>query len=168
MTRPAGFHHVVYACKDVDATHHFYEDLMGFRLIHTEIKQIGKGFFRHFFYDVGAGSCLAFFDVHGVGEQDGWSTAVSTGCGLPVWVNHVAFQADLERQEEVRKRMEDAGIALHMEVDHDIFYSLYWIDPNGIMVEFCRDTRGIEADPERARSLLHETTPTDESTIVEG
>lgn len=168
MTRPAGFHHVVYACKDVDATHHFYEDLMGFRLIHTEIKQIGEGFFRHFFYDVGAGSCLAFFDVHGVGEQDGWSAAVSTGCGLPVWVNHVAFQADLERQEEVRKRMEDAGIALHMEVDHDIFYSLYWIDPNGIMVEFCRDTRGIEADPERARSLLHATTPTDESTIVEG
>jgi len=168
MTRPAGFHHVVYACKDVDATHHFNEDLMGFQLIHTEIKRVGEGFFRHFFYDVGGGSCLAFFDVHGVGEQPDWSAAVSTGCGLPDWVNHVAFQADIERQEEVRTRMEAAGVALHMEVDHDIFYSLYWIDPNGIMVEFCRDTRGIEADPERARSLLHATTPTDESTIVEG
>jgi hypothetical protein len=64
--------------------------------------------------------------------------------------------------------MEIEGIELHMEVDHGIFYSLYWIDPNGIMVELARDTRGIKADPERARSLLHATTPTNESTIVEG
>jgi catechol 2,3-dioxygenase-like lactoylglutathione lyase family enzyme len=30
---PVGVHHVAYACKDIDATHHFYEDLMGFRLV---------------------------------------------------------------------------------------------------------------------------------------
>ncbi|MCP4225159.1 MAG: hypothetical protein GY773_17620, partial [Actinomycetia bacterium] len=36
MAEP-GFHHVAYACRDVDATHHFYEDLMGFPLVHTEI-----------------------------------------------------------------------------------------------------------------------------------
>ena len=108
------------------------------------------------------------YDVHDVGEEPDWSTAISTGCGLPVWVNHVAFHADAEKQEEVRARMEAEGIELHMECDHGIFYSLYWVDPNGIMVELSRDTRGITADPERARSLLHATTPTDESTIVKG
>ncbi|MAG33074.1 MAG: glyoxalase [Deltaproteobacteria bacterium] len=168
MPRPGGFHHVALACKDIDATHHFYEDLMGFPLVYTEIKRVGAGFFRHFFYDTGDGSCLAFFDVHDVGEEPDWSTAVSTACGLPVWVNHVAFCADAEKQEEVRARMEIEGIPLHMEVDHEIFYSLYWVDPNGIMVELARDTRGIKADPERARSLLHATRPTNESTIVEG
>ena len=168
MPGPGGFHHVVYSCKDVDATHHFYEDLMGFQLVHTEIKQVGAGYFRHFLYDIGAGCYLAFFDVHDVGEELDWSTAVSTGCGLPVWVNHVSFKADADRQEEVRAKMEAEGIPLHMEVDHEIFYSLYWVDPNGIMVELCRDTRGISADPELARSLLHATEPTDESLIVEG
>ena len=33
-------HHVAYATRDVDATTHFYEDLMGFPLVHTEVQAI--------------------------------------------------------------------------------------------------------------------------------
>ena len=68
------------------------------------------GFFRHTFYDLGDGTCIAFFDVHNVGEKEGWSTAISKGNGLPVWVNHVAFKADEARQHEVRARMDAEGI----------------------------------------------------------
>jgi hypothetical protein len=42
-----------------------------------------SGFFRHIFYDTGDGSCLAFFDLHSVGEKEDWDSAVSTGNGLP-------------------------------------------------------------------------------------
>ena len=153
--RPAGLHHVAYACKDIDATHHFYEDLMGFPLVHTELEGFkDSGYFRHVFYDLGNGSCLAFFDVHGVGERDGWSSAISEGNGLPVWVNHIAFAADESRQDEVRARMTAAGIEPLMELDHGWCHSLYYLDPNGIMVELCRDTPGFEPDPEGARALL--------------
>ena len=31
-------HHVAYATRDVLATTHFYEDLMGFPLVHTELQ----------------------------------------------------------------------------------------------------------------------------------
>src|ERR1700730_13064843 len=92
--RPSGFHHVAYACRDLAATTHFYEDLMGFPLVHTEISQFGAGFFRHVLYDLGDGTAIAFFDLHDVGEREGWKSAISTGNGLPVWVNHVAFSAD--------------------------------------------------------------------------
>lgn len=155
---PTGVHHVAYACRDLEATHHFYEDLMGFKLVHTEVETFENGgFFRHTFYDLGDGTCIAFFDVHGVGEKEGWRTDISKGNGLPVWVNHVAFKADEARQQEVKARMEAEGIEPLMEVDHGWCQSLYYVDPNGIMVEFCRDTPGIEPDHDGARALFTAT-----------
>jgi glyoxylase I family protein len=35
------FHHVAFATKDLEATHHFYEDLMGFPLVHSELEDHG-------------------------------------------------------------------------------------------------------------------------------
>ncbi len=144
---PVGVHHVAYACKDIEATHRFYQDLMGFTLLHTEVESFEDGgYFRHVFYDVGDGSCIAFFDVHGVGEQEEWSSEISKGVGLPVWVNHIAFKADEAKQAAVKERMELADIKPLMELDHGWCQSLYYLDPNGIMVEFCRDTPGIPID----------------------
>jgi catechol 2,3-dioxygenase-like lactoylglutathione lyase family enzyme len=158
--RPAsqGLHHVAYACRDIGATHHFYEDLMGFPLVHTEVETFDNGgFFRHTFYDLGDGTCIAFFDLHGVGEKEGWTSAISKGNGLPVWVNHIAFRATEAQQHDVRERMTAEGIKPLMEVDHGWCHSLYYLDPNGIMVEMCRDTPGFTAEPERAHQLLTAT-----------
>lgn len=158
MPDVAGLHHVAYACKDLSATHHFYEDLLRFPLVHTEVEEFDRGgFFRHAFYDLGDGTCIAFFDLHGVGEKEGWSSAISSGNGLPVWVNHIAFKATAERQEDVRERMTAAGVEPLMEIDHGWCHSLYYLDPNGIMVEFCRDTPGFEPDPDSARKLFTAT-----------
>jgi glyoxylase I family protein len=154
----AGFHHIAYACRDVEETTRFYEAL-GFPLVHTEVSGTPEHFLRHVFFDTGDGSCLAFFDVHGVGEQPDWRSEVSTGNGLPVWVNHVAFKATAERQEQARSLMAEAGIAPMMELDHGWCHSLYFVDPNGIMIEFCRDTPGFAHDPEAAHRLLTAVPP---------
>ena len=115
-------HHVAYATRDVDATTHFYEDLMGFPLVHTEIQTLGESWIRHVFYEIttqgpgdepAAGAekeCIAFFQFHEVGEQPGWTTDVSAGVGLPFWVNHCAFRASADHQEAVRARMAAEGI----------------------------------------------------------
>jgi glyoxylase I family protein len=150
----SGFHHVAYACRDLVATTAFYEAL-GFPLVHTEVSGVQDHFLRHVFFDLGDGSSIAFFDVHGVGEQEDWRSDISTGNGLPVWVNHVAFRATSERQEEVRTRMTAAGHSPLMELDHGWCQSLYYQDPNGIMVEFCRNTPGFTPDPEAAHQLIH-------------
>ena len=34
---------MAYACRDLEATHHFYEDLMGFKLVHTEVNAFDRG-----------------------------------------------------------------------------------------------------------------------------
>ena len=156
MTEPA-IHHVAFACRDIDATVRFYDELMGMPLLHTEVSSEPRsgGFLRHFFFDAGDGSCLAFFDVHGVGEQPDWKSEISTGNGLPVWVNHVAFRATEARQLEVKERMAAAGIEPLMDLDHDWCHSLYFVDPNGIMVELCRDTPGLPIDHDEAFSQLH-------------
>ena len=153
-------HHVAYATKDVEATTRFYEELMGFPLVYTETTA-GEGdtWLRHIFFDIGedADGCteaIAFFQVNKVGERDDYVTNVSDGVGLPVWVNHCAFRATKEKQDEVRARMDAAGIKPLMVVDHGWCQSLYYLDPNGIMVELCRDTPGFSPDPAGARRLL--------------
>ena len=153
-------HHVAYATKDVEVTTRFYEELMGFPLVHTEITAGGEEtWLRHIFFDIGPDSdgnheSIAFFQVHKVGERDDYVTDVSDGVGLPVWVNHCAFRATQEKQEEVRARMTAAGIQPLMDVDHGWCHSLYYVDPNGIMVELCRDTPGFTPDSPEAKRLL--------------
>ncbi|HBM57500.1 MAG TPA: hypothetical protein DD388_12780 [Acidimicrobiaceae bacterium] len=164
--RRTGFHHVAYACRDAEATRHFYEDLLGMPLVHTEVKAGEGGFFRHLFFDTGDGTCIAFFEVQGVGERDDYSTEVSTGNGLPVWVNHVAFAADEERARQAEERLAADDIVPLMEVDHGWCVSLYYLDPNGIMVEFCRDTGGFGDDPGSAADRLGDTEATDVSTYL--
>ena len=164
--RRTGFHHVAYACRDAEATRHFYEDLLGMPLVHTEVKAGEGGFFRHLFFDTGDGTCIAFFEVQGVGERADYSTEVSTGNGLPVWVNHVAFAADEERARQAEERLAADDIVPLMEVDHGWCVSLYYLDPNGIMVEFCRDTGGFGDDPGSAADRLGDTEATDVSTYL--
>ena len=159
--REKGFHHVAYACKDVEATRHFYEDLMGFPLIHLEGAAFddpkrGSGYMRHLFFDCGGGESIAFFDVNNVGETADWHADISTGNGLPVWVNHCAFWADEEQQNTTRERMAAHGVKPLMELNHDWCFSSYYLDPNGIMVELCRDTPGLPIDVEAAHQGLTE------------
>ena len=149
-----GFHHVAFACKDPEETRHFYEDLLGFPLIHTEIDGNETGGMKHLFFDLGDGSSMAFFYLEGDRAPSDYGTEISTGLGLPIWVNHVAFKANIERKQQVKDSLSLAGLKPLMEVDHDWCQSLYYIDPNGIMVEFCEDSPGIVPDREKALKLL--------------
>ena len=153
-TQAPSLHHVAYACKDPEQTRHFYEDLMGFPLVHTEVAPVDEGFMRHLFFALDDGSCVAFFDVHNAGESEDWSSAISTGNGLPIWVNHLALRATSDKQDEVLERMRAEGSDVLMILDHSWCISHYYLDPNGILVELCRDNPGMPIDPVEARELL--------------
>lgn len=148
------FHHVAFATKDLEATRHFYEDLFGFPLIHTEVVDNGDSWMKHIFFDSGDEECIAFFAFENIGEQSLWASDVSSTVGLPVWVNHVAFRASKDQQDRTRARMEIEGISPTMDIDHGWCASLYYLDPNGVLVELCRDTPGITRDEKTARRLL--------------
>lgn len=148
-------HHIALACRDVEATHRFYGEILGFELVHTEIQKLKRGEVRHFFYDLGDGSSIAFFDLSRVaGLGDGIKTAISTDLGLPAWVNHIALRVDAARRAELSARLAAAGIEPALELDHDWCTSSYYADPNGVLIELCEDTTGMPREPEQAAKLL--------------
>ncbi|MDP6374811.1 MAG: VOC family protein [Pseudomonadales bacterium] len=134
-------HHIAYATRDAEATYEFYTKKLGIPLLRTENHLHGDGYFRHFFFGIGSGEAIAFFEVEGVGEEPDFKTEISTGLGLPVWVNHIAFRLDtLEELDAMTERVRDAGIEDIQRIDHGWCTSIYMMDPNGIMTEFCVTT----------------------------
>lgn len=156
-----GYHHTAFATKDVEATHQFYTEAMGFSLAKVVAAPTPEGgWAKHLFYETGRDEYVAFWDLHAARVRDGWTPAISTGMGLPGWVNHLAFRAtDLDDLEARKQRWLDHG-HLVMRVDHGFCVSIYTNDPNGILVEFCATTVPLtEADREEAERLLRDPNP---------
>ena len=87
------------------------------------------------------------------------SQAISTALGLPIWVNHIAFDAPLDELDARRDRWLDQGHDV-MEIDHGFCVSIYTVDPNGVLVEWCADTRPLDdSDRAEAARLLEEPSP---------
>jgi len=156
------FHHVALASKDLDATHAFYTEAMGFELVKAVVAPTDSpgGWAKHLFYDTGQPGQIAFWELHDDRIGDDWSSAISTGMGLPQWVNHVAFAAaDLDDLAAKRQRWLDTGHDV-MEIDHGFCVSVYTTDPNGILVEWCTDVRPYtEEDRQRALEALRTADP---------
>jgi catechol 2,3-dioxygenase-like lactoylglutathione lyase family enzyme len=150
------FHHVALATRDLRATHAFYTEAMGFELVRVEaIPTLGGGWARHAFYDTGEGM-IAFWDLHEDAEVPvDFSPAISTGLGLPEWVNHIAFTAaDRAGLDAAIARWLESGRDV-IEIDHGWCTSIYTSDPNGILVEWCTTTRTFtDVDRREAIELL--------------
>ena len=139
------FHHVAITTKDLDATHRFYTEAMGFELVKVEAQPTAAGWARHLFYDTGNGEMLAVWDIHDDMLQE-YGTGISTGLGLPPWANHIAFGSpDVDDLKLRLERWIDNGLDC-VRIDHGWCVSIYADDPNGITVEFCTSTREFNAD----------------------
>jgi catechol 2,3-dioxygenase-like lactoylglutathione lyase family enzyme len=157
-----GFHHVAIATRDLEATHTFYTEVMGFELVKTEAAPAPEGgWARHLFYDTGDGTCIAFWDLHDdpVIEPE-FDPSISRGLGLPSWTNHLAFDApDLDALGGVQQRWLDQGHDV-LRIDHGWCTSIYLDDPNGITVEFCCTTQAFtDADRVDAEAMRRAVMP---------
>ncbi len=162
-----GFHHLAFAAKDMAATHAFYADVMGFELVKAVAAPTDApgGWAKHLFYRTGGGGdgadpgMIAFWEIHD-DRMDGNETAISTGLGFEPWVNHLAFDAaDLDDIEFRKTQWLGAGLDV-MEIDHGFCVSIYTMDPNGILVEFCTDTAPYtQADRDAALTILRDDAP---------
>lgn len=155
-----GVHHIAFGTRCTRATYEFYHEKLGMPLVHCENHRLKNGYFRHFFFDMGAGQALGFFEIHDVGENADYRTDPSTGLGMPLWVNHVAFRLpDQASYEALRERLRERGVLLLGETDHDFCQSLYLVDPNMLMIEFSYDTDEAKfgLGQEEAYRLLFET-----------
>ena len=156
-----GFHHTALATRDLQATHTFYTDAMGFELVKVIVAPTPEGgWAKHAFYEISADEFIAFWDLHDDTLPATWSPALSTGMGLPLWVNHLAFRAaDVDDLAARRRRWTAHGLVVY-EIDHGWCRSIYTVDPNGIFVEFCTTTAALTAaDRTQALRLLTDPKP---------
>ena len=113
--RSKHLHHVAYATRDSEATYDFYANKLGMKLLRTENHRQGDGYFRHFFFDMGAGECLAFFEIQqrrrgaGVPHRDrGRKRAPGLGEPPGVRTRHArGTRADEEAPAQSRRRADD-------------------------------------------------------------
>ncbi|MEK9637136.1 MAG: VOC family protein, partial [Acidimicrobiaceae bacterium] len=88
-----GISHIALAVKDLEATHRFYTDVMGFDLVKVEIADMRGGKARHAFYSTGSSEdqMIAFWDLRDVpGFGEGYKTDISRDLGLDPFTNHLA------------------------------------------------------------------------------
>ena len=153
------FHHLALATNDMDATHRFYTEAMGFELVKTVVAPTPtRGWAKHVFYDTGGNGMIAFWDLHDdtIGPFD---ASISSGIGVPGWVNHIAFDATLDQLQPFIERWLETGLDV-VEVDHGFCRSIYAEDPNGNTVEWCADTRPLDAtDRAEAAAALADPNP---------
>jgi catechol 2,3-dioxygenase-like lactoylglutathione lyase family enzyme len=127
-------HHVAYRCNDARETVEFYRDLleMDFKLAIAEDRVPSTNEpdpYMHVFLDAGMGNVIAFFELPN-------SPAMSRDLNTPEWVQHIAFEvATLEELLAAKARVEAAGLEVVGPVDHGIFDSIYFFDPNGHRLE---------------------------------
>ena len=173
-----GVNHLALVCKDMARTVDFYSNVLGMPLTKTIDLPNGSG--QHFFFDIGNGDSLAFFWFPDAPEAAPGIAAprVTEGGGISAHgsMNHVAFDVSAEKIEEYRARLKAKGIRVTRVVNHDdsesqvsdevndttFVRSIYFADPDGILLEFAAWTRDLapadirhepatEADAERYR-----------------
>jgi catechol 2,3-dioxygenase-like lactoylglutathione lyase family enzyme len=131
--RPAstarGLHHTALISSDVERTVRFYQELLGFPLTELIENRDYPGS-SHFFFDIGNGNLLAFFDFPGL--DVGPYAEVLGG------LHHMAISVAPDRWDEIVGRLAGAGVA------HEIHsgVSVYFRDPDGARIELIADPLG--------------------------
>ena len=131
--RPAstarGLHHTALVSSDVERTIRFYQDVLGFPLTELIENRDYPGS-SHFFFDIGNGNLLAFFDFPGL--DVGPYAEVLGG------LHHLAISVDPVRWRELEHRLTEDG------VEHEVHsgVSVYFRDPDGARIELIADPLG--------------------------
>jgi glyoxylase I family protein len=126
------FDHLAFACRNVAETRIFYEDILGLPLVLTLILQDpfrnDGARYCHFFFEIGHGNFIAFFDHEAMFKPEDFDEESG-------FHHHIAMKvASDDIVQDYRQRLMAAGIEAHY-VDHGFYHSLYFTDPNGINLE---------------------------------
>ncbi len=156
-----GINHLALVCRDMERTVDFYSNVLGMPLVKTIELPFDMG--QHFFFDVGNGDSLAFFWFPSAPEP---APGVASPRTLPAdgelvtaiaSMNHVAFNVPADRLDGYLEKLRAKGIEAADIMNHDdsefgvskephagtFVRSIYFFDPDGILLEFAAWTRAL-------------------------
>jgi len=126
-----GVNHLALITGDMDTTVRFYHGVLGARLVAT----IGTPDFRHYFFEIGPGQTVAFFEY-----TSARPASFAKPAGVPdrraIQFDHLSLDlADEAGLESLQARLKAYGCEVTDVVDHGFVRSIYFSDPNGIALE---------------------------------
>ena len=166
---PRGINHMVLNVRDLEASHRFWTEIMGFRCV-AELKPIpGRQRPKMRFYsgldahgDV-THHDLALAEVPKSDGPDGDSRELWTLSPRRVGLNHVAIAwPDRESWLKQLAFLRASGVPFHRRINHGMTHSVYISDPDGHGIEVLYELpRGVwEGDIDAAQNYS-ESLPTD-------
>jgi len=128
-TTASGVHHTAHLSSDVARTIEFYQGVLGFPLTELFENRDFQGS-THFFFDIGGGNALAFFDFPGL-DVPPYREVLGGHHHLAISVAPAAWQV-------LKQRLDDAGVE-YLEVGG---VSLYFNGPDGERLELLAEPLG--------------------------
>src|SRR3990170_8264437 len=126
-----GVHHLALVTTDMDATTRFYHGVLGARLVAT----VATDDFKHYFFEFGPGSTVAFFEYL---NADVETYAKPAGVPFPRAAQFDPLSLALPGEEALlalRERLKAADCEVTDVIDHGFLRSVYFSDPSGIALE---------------------------------
>jgi len=108
-----GVHHLALLSSDVERTIGFYQGVLEFPLTELFENRDYRGS-THFFFDLGNGNLLAFFDFPGL-ELGPYAEVLGS-------MHHLAISVTAEKQGRLRGRLEAAGVGISFELGSSIYF----------------------------------------------
>ncbi len=124
-----GVHHLALLSSDIERTIQFYQDLLEFPLTHLFENRDYRGS-THFFFDIGNGNALAYFDFPGL-ELGPYAEVLGS-------LHHLAISMEPHRWAAIKAKLDTAGI----EYAHIGETSIYFPGPDGEHLELIADPLG--------------------------
>jgi catechol 2,3-dioxygenase-like lactoylglutathione lyase family enzyme len=134
-TPTRGVDHLAFVTDDLPGTMDFYTRVLQLQLVHVrrvpferDRGQPPYDNLRHYFFDMGNDSLLAFFEYpKGLARQNR---------DLPGGMQHIAFHVPRERFDRMVDHVKSCGVSVVGPVPlGGRFWSAYFYDPNGIRLE---------------------------------
>jgi len=139
-----GVHHLALLSRDVERTIAFYQDVLEFPLTELFENRDYQGS-THFFFDIGNGNLLAFFDFPGL--DLGEYAEVLGG------LHHLALSVEPERWQHLKGKLDDACMA-SMKSEAFQKVAKNTLQPADFMADSAGFTRNIDKDLAEKQKLL--------------
>ena len=156
-----GIHHLALCTEDMKATIDFYVDVLGMPLVHAMKVPPGLGSgpknrgnppyeqVPHYFFDMGNDSLMAFFEIPKGAQPSGNRNAIGA-------MQHVSFVVTPAEFQAIEGRLKAGNIDYIGPIPQlPGLMGIYFIDPNGIRLEFCCQPE--DGDDQQVIALVTQT-----------